>query len=76
MPQESKEIKFRAPTEFGRRLQWALYCEGGISQQEAMVAALSLWLDQMEQKWGRPVEPTEVSKSGPSPKLVGSKGKR
>ena len=55
--QNTKDIKFRAPEEWMKRLQWVMYCEGMTTQQDAMVAALDLWLNSMESKWGPPIKP-------------------
>lgn len=57
MSNERQEIKFRADADLARRLKWVLYCEPDMSQQEAMSAALRLWLETYGNKWGDPVEP-------------------
>ena len=56
MPTDRKQIKFRLDRSFERRLEWAMYCEQLATQQDLM-AALELWLNFAEEKWGPPVEP-------------------
>ena len=66
MSKEEKQIKFRVPEKLEPRMRWAIYCEGGITQQEALERALSSWLDSEEQIWGMPVEP-KAKVATPSP---------
>lgn len=68
MPKKEKQIKFRIPEKLEPGMRWAIYCEGGISQQEALERALADWLTREFEKWGPPAQPT--------PKLQVAKSKR
>lgn len=61
--EEKKFVKFRAPVEWERRIQWAMYCNGLSSQQDLMAAALESWLRENEKKNGEPVTPGIAPKS-------------
>jgi len=66
-------LKFRAETEeVARRLDWILYCEPELGQQDALSEALELWLLRKEKQWGmRPIpnridQPPEEDRRGPT----------
>jgi hypothetical protein len=69
MSNERREIKFRPDATLLRRLRWVLYCEPEMSQQEAMSAALQMWLETYGAKWGDPVDPK--TQESPKRKLSG-----